>query len=123
HATIVANDAVGLAQYQLHRARIFFPSRRQGLCEFGRSDAVEIDNAVFGFGDDFLTNDENITGLRGESGFFQTCGDERGDIIAGIHHRNPLNRGDAYRSHAEHTTRRGLSEPRPPVARPWRAWS
>ncbi len=96
---IVAHDAAGLAQDELDGARIFFPSLGEAVCECGRLDVLEMDGAAFGFRDDLLAAYDDIAGFGFDTGRIESRGDERGEIVAGLDHRDSFDRGDCYRSH------------------------
>ncbi len=92
---MVADDAAGFAKNDIDQARIF----ARVLVGFGGevdsalgwSDCGQVDQAIFGFRDDFLGEDENVVLLEGELGFFEGGEDEARQILAGADFGNVRN--------------------------------
>jgi hypothetical protein len=84
---MVADDAAGFAEDELDETRVFTAAVIVGCGgeidgALGRSDCCEIDQAVLGFGDDFLSENKDVILLERESGFFGGGEEDAGEIIA-----------------------------------------
>src|SRR5579871_4105743 len=69
-----ADDAAGFAEDEFDEAGIFASAVVVGgggdiEGASGRGDCCQVDQAVFGFGDDFLSEDEDVVLMEGEFGF------------------------------------------------------
>ena len=83
-----ADDAAGFAEDDFDQSRIFAAAvvvRGGGEIDGALrwSDCGQVDEAVFGFGDDFLGENEDVVLLEGNFGFFG-CGEEDAwEVVAG----------------------------------------
>src|ERR1700691_1990247 len=100
YAAIVADDSAGLTQHDFDRARVFLPSLGVSFGEFGGLEILEVHDATFRLRDYLLTYDENIAGRELEAGVCQSLDDQRGEIVARLHHRDALDRCETYRAHS-----------------------
>jgi hypothetical protein len=85
---VFADDAAGFAEDEFDEARIFAAAVVVGGGgEFdgalGRNDCGQIDEAVFGFGDYFLGEDEDVVLLEGDFGFFGGGEEDARKVVAG----------------------------------------
>ena len=83
-----ADDLGAVAQNDLHQARIFVHRFCQGIrlgrwVNFGQAHI-----AVFGFGNDFLGQNQDVISLQGDAGTSTGFADKRSQIIARLNKRD-----------------------------------
>src|SRR5579863_2381235 len=82
-----ADDAAGFAEDDFDEAGILAAvdvgcgGKVDGA--LGCSDCCQVDQAIFGFGDDLLSEDENVVLVEGEFGFFRGGEEDAWEIVAG----------------------------------------
>src|SRR5215475_14370854 len=85
---MLADDAARFAEDDFDEARIFVGTVVVGSGgeidgALGGSDCREVYEAVFGFGDDFLGEDEDVVLLERDFGFFGGGEEDAREVVAG----------------------------------------
>ena len=92
----VTDDFRGLREDDLDEPRILADFSRQLRRARARHDAGQIDEASFGFRDDLLRHDQDVAVRGRDPGATERAGEERGQIVAGLHDRQAGERGERH---------------------------
>jgi hypothetical protein len=79
----LANDANGLAQYQLHQPWVLAGLTGASLRLFRRHHGTKIDESALGLRHDFLRHNQHIMVVELDITSLQGFGDQLGQVVAG----------------------------------------
>ena len=93
HSGAVADHLARLAQDHLDQPRVLVDLARERGRLLGGDDGAQIDVAVLGLGDDLLRHHQDVAIAQRLAGARDTVEDDRGEIGAGLDHRDSRQRG------------------------------
>ncbi len=99
-AVVHADDSPAFAEDDFGVAGVFFVEGGDFYCEGRGSHVVEVDEAAFGFGDDFLGDDEDVAVFHIKSVGSEGMGNQAAEVVARVDFGDALNADDAnFRNH------------------------
>jgi hypothetical protein len=100
HVAARPHDANRLRQDKLDKPRVLVDLRRKRQRLGGRLDGREVDHATFGLRNNFLRDDNNVSGARRDVVAHKRRRNEFDQVVAGPNERKALERNDLKRGHA-----------------------